>query len=63
MGITPICAHCGRPVIDGAVYGLAGEPYHYACTQPPAFEPRRVISKDPPKSPPWQTGYISPRTT
>ncbi len=44
---TPVCAHCGRPVINNIVYGNAGEPYHYECTQPPV---------DYPKPRPWCAG-------
>lgn len=36
-GITPICGHCGRPVIGMAVYAN-GIAYHYACTRSPYEE-------------------------
>jgi hypothetical protein len=31
---TPLCAHCGRPVIFAAVWH-GGRAYHYECTQSP----------------------------
>lgn len=35
-GITPSCASCGRPIINGSlVHGFAGETYHAECTRPP----------------------------
>lgn len=35
----PLCAYCGRPVLDNAVQGASGT-YHYACTQPPhSYQP------------------------
>jgi hypothetical protein len=33
----PLCAHCGRPVLD-PVWGAAG-PYHPACVQPEIPQP------------------------
>jgi hypothetical protein len=32
---TPLCGHCGRPVIAGTVY-FGGNAYHYECTQSPS---------------------------
>lgn len=35
IGTTPLCQHCGRPILGAVFYGNAGEPYHYECTQSP----------------------------
>lgn len=34
-GTTPLCAHCGRPIISTTLrYGNSGEMYHAECTLP-----------------------------
>ncbi len=35
-GTTPICAHCGRPVLGSPMkVGVMGEIYHFECTLSP----------------------------
>lgn len=39
-GTTPLCAHCGRPIIGTPMkMGNAGEPYHLECTLSPYAQP------------------------
>lgn len=39
-GTTPLCAHCGRPIIGTPMrVGNAGEPYHVECTLSPYAQP------------------------
>ena len=47
-GTTPLCAHCGRPVLAMAAYGNAGEVYHFECTQSPyAGKLRKALTGEP----------------
>lgn len=32
---TPLCGHCGRPVVGGAIYS-GGLAYHIECTHGPS---------------------------
>ena len=44
MGTTMLCTHCRRPIINAAaVYGKAGEPYHFECTRSPQADTGQVF--------------------
>jgi hypothetical protein len=53
---TPLCGHCGRPIVGGAVYTYGGV-YHLECTQSPY--PGHVFTA----GPPTPIGCICPPTS
>lgn len=59
-GITPLCAHCGRPVLSARVAGYGGELYHVECTQSPyVAKPRHIASNPAPNaSPPREPSFV-----
>lgn len=33
-GTTPICCHCGKPILAGISWGFGGDAYHPECSNP-----------------------------
>ena len=44
VGTTPLCGHCGRPVLGQPAVFAGGVPYHIACSASPYGQIAKVES-------------------